>query len=305
MPKTEIKNILAEIKKQADSQSENSIKTIKNEAKKQNIDVDSAVEIYEQLVDFYKKVEEKGGIEKYIHSDLSWMKIELELLYSCYQLAISHDMKVLDVSEMLSLNDLHIFPKTPSQLQNTYYKLKKELITFEDIVKSKPGRKRKPKASSNAQGKTNIFGRAVSTEPATSMREKISFNKNKEKNLFDLLSGVKSNVQLLSEQQGEDNNVYDLLKSIYSLSSLAVQKEELDRKYQELLAKNKELEQENFQLRQENENNAETYQILLQDLGSFLYATELEQIQALPLFTQETIVKLNQLGFSRNNQEHV
>lgn len=58
----------------------------------------------------------------------------------------------------------------------------------------------------------------------TSIKEQISYDKSREKNLVDLLSGVKSNVQLLSENQGEENNVYDLLKSIYSLSSLAVQK---------------------------------------------------------------------------------
>ncbi|EUJ21223.1 motility gene repressor [Listeria monocytogenes FSL F6-684] len=62
-----------------------------------------------------------------------------------------------------------------------------------------------------------------------SIKEQISYDKSREKNLVDLLSGVKSNVQLLSENQGEENNVYDLLKSIYSLSSLAVQKEELDK----------------------------------------------------------------------------
>ncbi|MBA5745473.1 motility repressor MogR, partial [Escherichia coli] len=63
--------------------------------------------------------------------------------------------------------------------------------------------------------KTNIFGKVVPAEfkaPA-SIKEQISYDKSREKNLVDLLSGVKSNVQLLSENQGEENNVYDLLKS--------------------------------------------------------------------------------------------
>lgn len=96
-------------------------------ASEAGIDEQTAEEIYHLLTEFYQAVEEHGGIEKYMHSNISWLKIELELLSACYQIAILEDMKVLDISEMLSLNDLRIFPKTPSQLQNTYYKLKKSL----------------------------------------------------------------------------------------------------------------------------------------------------------------------------------
>lgn len=145
MPKSEIRKLLQEIKKQVDNPGNSSTTEIKKMASEAGIDEQTAEEIYHLLTEFYQAVEEHGGIEKYMHSNISWLKIELELLSACYQIAILEDMKVLDISEMLSLNDLRIFPKTPSQLQNTYYKLKKELIQVEDIPKNKPGRKEKHK----------------------------------------------------------------------------------------------------------------------------------------------------------------
>ncbi|HBL8440906.1 TPA: motility genes transcriptional repressor MogR, partial [Listeria monocytogenes] len=258
------------------------------------------------LTEFYQAVEEHGGIEKYMHSNISWLKIELELLSACYQIAILEDMKVLDISEMLSLNDLRIFPKTPSQLQNTYYKLKKELIQVEDIPKNKPGRKRKTQKNTKKE-KTNIFGKVVPAEfkAPTSIKEQISYDKSREKNLVDLLSGVKSNVQLLSENQGEENNVYDLLKSIYSLSSLAVQKEELDKKYQDLQTKCQELEQENSYLKQQNETMTDSFHTLVLQVADFAYASDLDQIQALPLFSQQLVVTLNQLGVFKENYKQM
>ncbi|WOX32242.1 DNA-binding domain-containing protein [Listeria monocytogenes] len=127
MPKSEIRKLLQEIKKQVDNPGNSSTTEIKKMASEAGIDEQTAEEIYHLLTEFYQAVEEHGGIEKYMHSNISWLKIELELLSACYQIAILEDMKVLDISEMLSLNDLRIFPKTPSQLQNTYYKLKKSL----------------------------------------------------------------------------------------------------------------------------------------------------------------------------------
>ncbi len=155
MPKSEIRKLLQEIKKQVDNPGNSSTTEIKKMASEAGIDEKIAEEIYHLLTEFYQAVEEHGGIEKYMHSNISWLKIELELLSACYQIAILEDMKVLDISEMLSLNDLRIFPKTPSQLQNTYYKLKKELIQVEDIPKNKPGRKRK--TQKNTKKKKPIF----------------------------------------------------------------------------------------------------------------------------------------------------
>ncbi|HFT2697772.1 TPA: motility genes transcriptional repressor MogR [Listeria monocytogenes] len=306
MPKSEIRKLLQEIKKQVDNPGNSSTTEIKKMASEAGIDEKIAEEIYHLLTEFYQAVEEHGGIEKYMHSNISWLKIELELLSACYQIAILEDMKVLDISEMLSLNDLRIFPKTPSQLQNTYYKLKKELIQVEDIPKNKPGRKRKTQKNTKKE-KTNIFGNVVPAEfkAPTSIKEQISYDKSREKNLVDLLSGVKSNVQLLSENQGEENNVYDLLKSIYSLSSLAVQKEELDKKYQDLQTKYQELEQENSYLKQQNETMTDSFHTLVLQVADFAYASDLDQIQALPLFSQQLVVTLNQLGVFKENYKQM
>ncbi|EOX9980353.1 motility genes transcriptional repressor MogR [Listeria innocua] len=306
MPKSEIRKLLQEIKKQVDEPGNSSATEIKKMASEAGINEQTAEEIYQLLTEFYQAVEEHGGIEKYMHSNISWLKIELELLSACYQIAILEDMKVLDISEMLSLNDLRIFPKTPSQLQNIYYKLKKELIQVEDIPKNKPGRKRKTQKNTKKE-KTNIFGKVVPAEfkAPTSIKEQISYDKSREKNLVDLLSGVKSNVQLLSENQGEENNVYDLLKSIYSLSSLAVQKEELDKKYQDLQTKYQELEQENSYLKQQNETMTDSFHTLVLQVADFAYASDLDQIQALPLFSQQLVVTLNQLGVFKENYKQM
>ncbi|EMG28644.1 motility gene repressor mogR [Listeria fleischmannii subsp. fleischmannii LU2006-1] len=280
-------------------------KEIKKVALKAGISETDAQDVFQMIKNFYQEVENRGGIEKYMHSNLSWLKIELTLLNKCYQLAASCGMKVMDISEMLSLNDLNIFPKTPSQLQNTYYKLKKNIISFEDIPKNKPGRKRKSEKNATKE-KRNIFGQVVTGIPSdATLKGKKNFDKNAEKNLIDLLSGMKSNVQLLSERDGDYSSVYNLLKSIYSLSSLTIQKDELDRKYQRLQNKTQELEKENFYLRQQNETMTVEFQKLVSLIAKFVFTSEMDQISALPIFTQESIVSLNKLGVFKENYEEM
>lgn len=72
------------------------------------------------------------------------------------------------------------------------------------------------------------------------------------------------------------------------MSSLAVQKEELDKKYQDLQTKCQELEQENSYLKQQNETMTDSFHTLVLQVADFAYASDLDQIQALPLFSQLT-----------------
>ncbi len=105
---------------------------------------------YEELVDLYNRmvlfqidIEKHGGMRAYEKSTITWLKSELELLYEVYQFCQRHGLNILNISKYVSKNELNLFPKTESQLQNTYYKLKKCEIPFENIEKQKPGRKRK------------------------------------------------------------------------------------------------------------------------------------------------------------------
>lgn len=87
---------------------------------------------YEELVDLYNRmvlfqidIEKHGGMRAYEKSTITWLKSELELLYEVYQFCQRHSLNIINISKYVSKNELNLFPKTESQLQNTYYKLKK------------------------------------------------------------------------------------------------------------------------------------------------------------------------------------
>ncbi|MGQ0512903.1 DNA-binding domain-containing protein, partial [Bacillus sp. D-CC] len=97
---------------------------------------------YEELVDLYNRmvlfqidIEKHGGMRVYEKSAITWLKSELELLYEVYQFSQRHGLNIINISKYVSKKELNLFPKTESQLQNTYYKLKKCEIPFENIEK--------------------------------------------------------------------------------------------------------------------------------------------------------------------------
>ena len=81
-------------------------------------------------------------MRSYEKSAITWLKSELELLYEVYQFCQRHGLNIINISKYVSKNELNLFPKTESQLQNTYYKLKNMKYHLK-ILKSKTGRKRK------------------------------------------------------------------------------------------------------------------------------------------------------------------
>lgn len=76
------------------------------------------------MVLFQIDIEKHGGIRAYEKSTITWLKSELELLYEVYQFCQRHGLNIINISKYVSKNELNLFPKTESQLQNTYYKLK-------------------------------------------------------------------------------------------------------------------------------------------------------------------------------------
>lgn len=180
---------------------------------KYGIDFETASKFNQLLSDTYTEIEQRGGIEKYQHSDISWLKSELELLLLAYHFCSDQGLKIADISVMLSANETAIFPKTPSQLQNTFYKLKKQLIQVEDIHKRKPGRKRKSKEEKSAQQRRKLQNK---------QRETHSYS-NPE--IVRLFSDTMNNIQILShnpENAEKITDVHQLINGLHTLSSIAV-----------------------------------------------------------------------------------
>lgn len=94
-------------------------------AEKHNVAFKTLQEFRNLITETYQEIEKRGGVEKYIHSDTSWLKSELQLLLLSYQFCSDYGLKIADISDLISSNQSNLFPKTPSQLQNTFYKLKK------------------------------------------------------------------------------------------------------------------------------------------------------------------------------------
>lgn len=88
------------------------------------------------MVLFQIDIEKNGGMRVYEKSAITWLKSELELLYEVYQFCQRHGLNIANISKYVSKNELNLFPKTESQLQNTYYKLKNKKSRLK-ILKNK------------------------------------------------------------------------------------------------------------------------------------------------------------------------
>lgn len=118
--------------KMNDMQLEAELKKIEKEFQ---VKYEELVDLHNRMVLFQIDIEKNGGMRAYEKSAITWLKSELELLYEVYQFCQRHGLNILNISKYVSKNELNLFPKTESQLQNTYYKLKKREIPFENIEK--------------------------------------------------------------------------------------------------------------------------------------------------------------------------
>jgi len=249
---------------------------------------------YEELVDLYNRmvlfqidVEKNGGMRAYEKSAITWLKSELELLYEVYQFCQRYGLNIINISKYVSKNELSLFRKTESQLQNTYYKLKKCEIPFENIEKQKPGRKRKY---------IPVKETVAKKESKQEVKEEVGYKEN-EKSLVTVISGIVDNFETISQHsERKEDELHQLMEGIYKLSSMAAGhfKEESNRSSleRELRA----LQLENERLKREKEELVQDVKNMTQHLTYFIKSSDVDQIRKLPTFVQDCKVELHKLG---------
>lgn len=256
--------------------------------KKFQINYEELIGLYNKMFLFQTDIEKTGGFLAYEQSDITWFKSELELLFEVYQFCQQSGMNILSISESLSQEKLQLFPKTPSQLQNTYYKLRKQEIPFETIMKQKPGRKRKTVSITETIPK-NIENRTE--EKIEEQSEKI------EKNLVTILSGIAKNFEMMTvKDEQQENELYHFMEGVYKLSSMATERikdeQDVDRLKEEINA----LRTETEQLQREKEELVADMKGMTNNIIHFITSSDIEQIRTLPYFVNMCKQDLQKLG---------
>ncbi|MFC9448847.1 DNA-binding domain-containing protein [Bacillus cereus] len=251
---------------------------------------------YEELVDLHNRmvlfqidIEKNGGMRAYEKSAITWLKSELELLYEVYQFCQRHGLNILNISKYVSKNELNLFPKTESQLQNTYYKLKKREIPFENIEKQKPGRKRK-----YIPVKETIVARKQ--ENKYELKEEIQ-HKEDEKNLVTVISGIVDNFETINQcSERKEDELHQFMEGIYKLSSMAAGRSREAKNTRSLEGELQSLQLENERLKREKEELVQDIKGMTQLLIHFITSSDIDQIRKLPTFVQDCKMELHKLG---------
>ncbi|AHA71116.1 DNA-binding domain-containing protein [Bacillus thuringiensis] len=251
---------------------------------------------YEELVDLHNRmvlfqidIEKNGGMRAYEKSAITWLKSELELLYEVYQFCQRHGLNILNISKYVSKNELNLFPKTESQLQNTYYKLKKREIPFENIEKQKPGRKRK-----YIPVKEKIVVRKQENE--YELKEEIQ-HKEDEKNLVTVISGIVDNFETINQcSERKEDELHQFMEGIYKLSSMAAGRSREAKNTRSLEGELQLLQLENERLKREKEELVQDIKGMTQLLIHFITSSDIDQIRKLPTFVQDCKMELHKLG---------
>ncbi|PDZ40864.1 motility repressor MogR [Bacillus cereus] len=251
---------------------------------------------YEELVDLHNRmvlfqidIEKNGGMRAYEKSAITWLKSELELLYEVYQFCQRHGLNILNISKYVSKNELNLFPKTESQLQNTYYKLKKREIPFENIEKQKPGRKRK-----YIPVKETIVARKQENE--YELKEEIQ-HKEDEKNLVTVISGIVDNFETINQcSERKEDELHQFMEGIYKLSSMAAGRSREAKNTRSLEGELQSLQLENERLKREKEELVQDIKGMTQLLIHFITSSDIDQIRKLPTFVQDCKMELHKLG---------
>ncbi|MGR6004643.1 DNA-binding domain-containing protein [Bacillus cereus] len=251
---------------------------------------------YEELVDLHNRmvlfqidIEKNGGMRAYEKSAITWLKSELELLYEVYQFCQRHGLNILNISKYVSKNELNLFPKTESQLQNTYYKLKKREIPFENIEKQKPGRKRK-----YIPVKETIVARKQKNE--YELKEEIQ-HKEDEKNLVTVISGIVDNFETINQcSERKEDELHQFMEGIYKLSSMATGRSREAKNTRSLEGELQSLQLENERLKREKEELVQDIKGMTQLLIHFITSSDIDQIRKLPTFVQDCKMELHKLG---------
>lgn len=251
---------------------------------------------YEELIDLYNRmvlfqidIEKNGGMREYEKSAITWLKSELELLYEVYQFCQRHGLNIANISKYVSKNELNLFPKTESQLQNTYYKLKKQEIPFENIEKQKPGRKRKyaPVKETIAETKQ---------ESKQEVNEEVR-NEEDEKSLVTVISGIVDNFETISQcSEKREHELHQFMEGIYKLSSMAAERSKDEKNARGLEGELHSLRAENERLKREKAELVHDIKEMTHHLIHFMTSSDIDQIRTLPYFVKECKQDLHKLG---------
>ncbi|PEA53505.1 motility repressor MogR [Bacillus pseudomycoides] len=257
---------------------------------------------YEELIALYNKmymfqidIEKLGGFAVYEQSDIAWLKSELDLLLEVYHFCQQHDMNILSISEYISQDKLQLFSKTPSQLQNTYYKLRKQEIPLENIMKQKPGRKRK----------NDFTKQSISKHMENREEEKMKESSEKtEKNLVTLLSGIVNNFQVIdTKDRQQENELHHFMEGIYKLSSMAAERTKDELSVEGLKEQISALRAETERMRVEKEELLTDMKGITNNIIHFITGSDVEQIRTLPYFVNVCKQELYKLGLYNGTAE--
>ncbi|HEF1902040.1 TPA: DNA-binding domain-containing protein [Bacillus cereus] len=272
--------------KMNDMQLEVELKKIEKEFQ---VKYEELVDLHNRMVLFQIDIEKNGGMRAYEKSAITWLKSELELLYAVYQFCQRHGLNILNISKYVSKNELNLFPKTESQLQNTYYKLKKRELPFENIEKQKPGRKRK-----YIPVKETIVARKQENE--YELKEEIQ-HKEDEKNLVTVISGIVDNFETINQcSERKEDELHQFMEGIYKLSSMAAGRSREEKNTRSLEGELQSLQLENERLKREKEELVQDIKGMTQLLIHFITSSDIDQIRKLPTFVQDCKMELHKLG---------
>ncbi|EOO15141.1 DNA-binding domain-containing protein [Bacillus cereus] len=251
---------------------------------------------YEELIDLYNRmvlfqidIEKNGGMREYEKSAITWLKSELELLYEVYQFCQRHGLNIANISKYVSKNELNLFRKTESQLQNTYYKLKKQEIPFENIEKQKPGRKRKYAPVKETIAETKQESKQEVIEDVR--------NEDDEKSLVTVISGIVDNFETISQcSDKKEHELHQFMEGIYKLSSMAAERSKDEKNARGLEGELHSLRAENERLIREKAELVHDIKEMTHHLIHFITSSDIDQIRTLPYFVKECKQDLHKLG---------
>ncbi|CAI8705372.1 MULTISPECIES: DNA-binding domain-containing protein [Bacillus] len=233
-----------------------------------HVTYEELMDLYNKMMTFQRDVEKMGGLFAYEQSQMMWLKSELELLYVTYQFCQQYNLNIAGTSKAISKENLQLFPKTESQLQNTYYKLKNKELSFENIKKGKPGRKKKHESEQYVNEKE--------VESVVVQSEKT------EVNLVTILSGIVDNFETIGAE-GKKQELYQFMEGIYKLSSMAAGHIK-ENNTQDIQKELQNLRAENERLRQEKEELISSMGEMTNQMNRFIESSDIDQIRTLPSF---------------------
>lgn len=253
--------------------------------KKFQIEYEELVDIYNKMVLFQFDINKIGGLTEFEKSNITWLKSELELLYVTYQFCQRQGLNIASISKYISKEQLQLFPKTESQLQNTYYKLKNQDISFENIVKQKPGRKRKNETVKQLQ---------VEEKQENNLN---THSEQTEHNLVTVVSGIVRNFETIHEySENQDHELQQFMEGIYKLSSMAAEGIQDKKDTNDLEGELQDLRAQNERLQRENQEFVTDIKELVNHMIHFITSSDMDQIRTLPYFVKMCKQDLHKLG---------